>query len=219
MKAIAINGSPRKNGNTATLLQKSLEGAKSQGAEIEIINLHNLQTKGCSSCFACKRKNAKIPGHCIIKDDITDVLEKIITSDVLILGSPIYFGNLSGELLCLLERLLFSNINYDMVHRSGFKGKIFSAFIFSMNVSKDYLKQTNYENIFNHYSEVMNLFGSKAEILCSCDTYQFDDYSKYEAPMFDEAHKAKVREEQFPIDCQNAYDLGIRLANAYLNLR
>lgn len=59
MKIIAINGSPRKNRNTATLLNKALEGAASQGAETELIHLYDLNYKGCVSCFACKIKNGK----------------------------------------------------------------------------------------------------------------------------------------------------------------
>jgi len=60
-KVIAINGSPRKNGNTATLLQNVLDGAKSQGAETEFVNLIDLKYQGCISCFACKiKKQEKI---------------------------------------------------------------------------------------------------------------------------------------------------------------
>ena len=62
MKAIAINGSPRKDWNTATLLKKSLEGAASVGAETELINLYFLSFKGCYSCFACKRNGSKLNG-------------------------------------------------------------------------------------------------------------------------------------------------------------
>ena len=54
MHVIAINGSPRKNWNTATLLNKALEGASSQGATTELIHLYGLNFKGCVSCFACK---------------------------------------------------------------------------------------------------------------------------------------------------------------------
>jgi multimeric flavodoxin WrbA len=54
MKIVAFNGSPRKDGNTATLLNKALEGAAAHGAEIEMIQLYDLNFKGCISCFACK---------------------------------------------------------------------------------------------------------------------------------------------------------------------
>lgn len=63
MKVIAINGSTRKQWNTGTLLNKALEGAASFGAETEIINLYDLNFKGCTSCFACKIKNGKSFWH------------------------------------------------------------------------------------------------------------------------------------------------------------
>lgn len=89
MKAIAINGSPRKNWNTATLLKKSLEGAASIGAETELIHLYDLDFKGCNSCFACKRIESNLNGYCVMKDDLTEVLKTILSSDILIIGSPI----------------------------------------------------------------------------------------------------------------------------------
>jgi multimeric flavodoxin WrbA len=82
--------------NTATLLQKALEGAKSVGADTEIIHLYDLNFKGCTSCFACKRKGSSHIGHCVMKDDLTSVLEKIVECDVLLLGTPIYFANITG---------------------------------------------------------------------------------------------------------------------------
>ena len=71
MKVLAVNGSPRKNWNTATLLRKALEGAASQGAETEFIHLYDLNFKGCQSCFACKTIGGKSYGKCARKDDIT----------------------------------------------------------------------------------------------------------------------------------------------------
>lgn len=71
MKVIAINGSPRKNWNTATLLEKALDGAKSVGADVEMIHLYDLSFKGCTSCFACKRKGSQLNGKCAMKDDLT----------------------------------------------------------------------------------------------------------------------------------------------------
>lgn len=90
-KVIAINGSPRKTGNTATLLQKALEGASSNwGVQTEIIHLYDLSYKGCTSCFSCKRKNNKHRGTCAMNDELTPVLDKVVNCDILVLGSPIY---------------------------------------------------------------------------------------------------------------------------------
>ena len=71
MYVLAINGSPRKNWNTATLLNKALEGAAAQGAQTELIHLYDLNFKGCISCFACKRKDGKSYGKCAYHDDLS----------------------------------------------------------------------------------------------------------------------------------------------------
>ena len=211
MKVIALNGSPRKKWNTATLLQKALDGAASVGAQTEMIHLYDLKYRGCISCFACKRKNGSL-GRCAMRDDLTEVLERVTQCDVLLLGSPVYFSNITGEMLSFLERLLFSNMTYNTGHRSTFQGKLSSGFIYTMNVSADMMEKIGYTPLFNHYKSCLERLGGQSEILVSNDTYQFDDYSKYEASMFDEEHKAKVRTEQFPIDCQKAFELGARLA-------
>ncbi|MDF2472820.1 MAG: multimeric flavodoxin WrbA [Anaerocolumna sp.] len=141
MKVIAVNGSPRKGGNTAVWLQNALKGAKINGAETELINLYELQFKGCTSCFACKRKGNHCNGICAIKDDIRGVLEKILTCDVLLLGSPIYFANVTGEMRSFLERLIFPNLSYNTGDKSTFQGEFASAFIYTMNVTEEQMKQ------------------------------------------------------------------------------
>lgn len=219
MKVIAVNGSPRRNRNTATLLQKALDGAKSIGAETELIHLYDLQFTGCASCFACKRKGSKFIGHCAMKDDLSDCLEKVLKCDVLLLGSPVYFDNLTGEMLCFLERFLFSNLSYNTGSQSLFKGNLSSGFIYTMNVPQEIMKQRNYEAVFERYKNLLQMFGGTSEILIANDTYQFDDYSKYEASKYDEKHKAKVREEQFPITCQQAFDMGVRLSSMYTDYK
>ncbi len=66
MKVFAVNGSPRKNWNTAALLSKALEGAASLGAETELIHLYDLSFKGCVSCFTCKLRGGKSYGKCVV---------------------------------------------------------------------------------------------------------------------------------------------------------
>ncbi len=217
MNVIVINGSPRKKGNTGTLLKKALEGAKSVGAKTELINLYDLNFKGCISCFACKRVNSKIVGKCAMKDDLTDVLNKIIECDVLILGSPIYLGNITGEMKSLMERLLFMNLSYNGGHRSSFNRRISTAFIYTMNVSESSMIEKGYDNIFKSNATYLQLLNGPSQYLISNDTYQFDDYSKYNASDFDENHKSYVKKTQFPIGCQKAFELGSRLAINFSN--
>lgn len=66
--------------------------------------------------------------------------------------------------------------------------------------------------MFNCNKNYLGKLNGTSEILLSMDTYQFSDYAKYEAPMFDEKHKAEVKAEQFPIDCKKSFDMGVRLA-------
>lgn len=214
MKAIAFNGSPRKGWNTATLLNKALEGAASQGAESELVHLYDLNYKGCTSCFACKLKGGKSYGKCAIKDDLTPFLHQIPEVDAMILGSPVYMGTATGQMRSFLERLVFPYLVYDASHSSLFQKRMPTGFIFTMGAPESRIKEMGVDQNLNLM--VMSLkrtFGS-AESLLVTDTYQFDDYSKYETSGFNEAEKAKRRAEEFPKDCQRSFDMGAGLARA-----
>lgn len=212
MKAIAINGSPRKNWNTANLLKKSLEGAASIGAETELIHLYDLDFKGCSSCFACKKIESDLNGYCVMKDNLTDVLKTILSSDILIMGSPIYLGNITGEMKSFMERLIFANLSYDSAERTNFMGVIHSGFIYTMGLPHEMIESFGYKYIFENNKSYLQLLNGISEYIISADCYQFNDYSKCAASNFSEEHKAEIREKQFPIDCQNAFKLGEKLA-------
>ena len=112
MKVMALNGSPRKEWNTATLITKALEGAASQGAETELIHLYDLDFKGCMSCFACKTRGGESYGKCAIEDDLAPILQRAAEADAIILGSPFYFGTVSGEMRSFMERLMFPYLAY-----------------------------------------------------------------------------------------------------------
>lgn len=210
MHIIAVNGSPRRHRNTATLLNHALEGAKSAGAQTKLIDLYGLSYTGCVSCFACKRKGSACNGLCAVEDDLRGVLSEILTADGLLIGSPIYFGDVTGQVRCLLERLWFPNLSYDEGKRSVFTGRLKTGLIFTMNVPRQAL-ETGYNRLFAQHQGLMRLFGP-CETLLSCDTWQFDDYAKYDASRFDVAQKAEIRRTQFPLDCEAAYALGVRLA-------
>ncbi|AKL97265.1 NADPH-dependent FMN reductase [Clostridium aceticum] len=212
MKIIAFNGSPRKDWNTATLLQQALDGAVSQGAETELIHLYDLNFKGCISCFACKVKEGKSYGRCGVKDELQPLLKKVEEVDVMLLGSPIYFGNVSGEMRSLMERLLFPYLMYSKVDpRTLFPKKLHIGLVYTMNVPEEALKQVKYDELFQANENLFKrIFRGDVASLYSTDTYQFTDYTKVVADMFDFEAKTKRRQEIFPIDCRKAYEMGVK---------
>ncbi|TCS78163.1 flavodoxin family protein [Pectinatus cerevisiiphilus] len=210
MKIIGVNGSPRKNKNTASLLKKALEGAQAHGAETELVNLYDLDYKGCISCFACKLKGGKSYGKCAFKDGLTPVLAKIAAADAIILASPIYFASITGMMRSFLERMMFPYSTYTENYKSIFGRKIPVGFIYTMNVTKKQMDDLGYMQGLKFSEMLLERIFGYCESLVVNDTYQFDDYSKYVVTVFDEAKKAKVREKEFPVDCQKAYDLGAK---------
>lgn len=208
MRIVVINGSPRKNGNTNILLNKVLEGAESTSAQTEIFNLYDLEYKGCIGCLACKVKNGKKLGRCVVNDGLKPVLDVIETCDGLILGSPIYLGGVTAMMRAFLERLIFQYISYDDYSKSYFNGSIRTAFIYTMNVSESMLAEIGYNEVFKSYEMMLNRHFSYTDTLLSTETLQVNDYSKFHMAQYNEMDRKKRREEIFPDDCQKAYDLG-----------
>ena len=214
MKAIAINGSPRKKWNTATLLESALSGCRASGAKTEMVHLYSLAYQGCTSCFRCKKIGGKSYGRCAMRDELSPVLERALHADVLFLGSPIYFHTETGEMRSFMERLLFPNLSYTPGHASIFPRTMATALVYTMNVTEAQMPAYHQDaSVAASQRTMARLFGS-CEVLLSTDTYQFDDYTKYLTTGWDADAKARRRETVFPLDCERAYELGARLSAA-----
>lgn len=100
MQILAFNGSPRKNGNTSTIIKAMLKGARSAGAETVEIRLHDIELKGCMGCLSCRKR----PGRCKQKDDLSPYLEAIKTCDGMIVGTPIYMYHVTGQMKIFIDR-------------------------------------------------------------------------------------------------------------------
>lgn len=205
---LAINGSPRRKGNTMQLLDEALRGASDMGAQVERVQLYSLDFKGCISCFSCKRKD-KEHGICAMKDDLSPVLERIKQVDAVLFGSPIYFMNVTSGLLACLERLFFSNYLYSTEIPTVFPKKLPSAFIYTMNMTEAHVQQYK----MRERLQILEMcaqqhLGVTPRTLWAYDTYQFSDYDRYESSIFSEPAKAAWRKEHWPLQCQEAYDIG-----------
>lgn len=210
MKIIAINGSPRKNGNTMAMIDKFLEGVRSADESIEtkVINIYSLNYTGCRSCFACKRIGSTYGKSCAIKDDIHDVLEKISQSDGVVIGSPIYFGEIVGQLKSFLERMCFPFFTYEVGYRSIAPKHFPITMIYTMNVTKEAFDELGYSRTLSNMESFVGHTYSQPELLYAFNTYQFKDYSKYKIECFSESDKRKYRDEQLPKDLQSAFKAG-----------
>jgi multimeric flavodoxin WrbA len=101
MKIIGFTASPRKEGNTAWVINKILEGAKEQGAETQSWNFSDLDIKPCLSCYGCKKGN----NGCVIKDGMQKLYKAIEHADTIVLGSPVYMGQMSAQAKIFTDRL------------------------------------------------------------------------------------------------------------------
>lgn len=99
MKIFAVNGSPRRHGNTESILDAFLKGAVSAGADVKKINLAEIDFKNCRGCNACHKS-----GKCVITDALTDIFDEISESDILILASPIYSMTVTAEMKGFIDR-------------------------------------------------------------------------------------------------------------------
>jgi multimeric flavodoxin WrbA len=105
MKVVAFNGSARKDGNTAILIQRVLRILEQEGIETELIQLAGQQIRGCSACGVCgKVKNRQCK---IVDDNVNLYIEKMAQSDGIILGSPTYFSMMTPEMKALIDRAGF----------------------------------------------------------------------------------------------------------------
>lgn len=210
MEIMIINGSPRTDGNTVWMCQAFAGGLKASGKDIsfEIVHLYELDFKGCRSCFACKRKGAQTYGKCALKDDISPVLEKVKNADAIVFASPVYLMDITGEMRCFLERLIFPLATYEAGYRTIAPKRMPVVTIYTMNVPREMAPVAAFDTVENFIGHVF----STPQRLCAYNTYQFKDYSQYVVEVFSEADKREYRKKVFPEDLQAAFELGCRIA-------
>ncbi len=99
-RVLILAGSPRKNGNSATLCRAFAKGAEESGHEVELIYLRDKNIGYCQACYYCKSHD----GSCSIKDDMAEILDKMNAADVLVMASPVYFYSIDAQMKALIDR-------------------------------------------------------------------------------------------------------------------
>lgn len=205
-KIVIIDGGPRRNMNTAAMLAKFAEGASQSGAQVTTVRLYDLNYKGCISCLACKIKG-KASNVCKFKDALTPVLEEIAQADGLVLGSPIYFGDVTGQMRTFLERLAFPWLSYNDYSMTAPK-KMPVLLIETMNG----LPERNNSNGYGSMEHCIAAALGQPDHLYAYNTYQVRNYDNFELAGFSEKAKREWREAHWQEDLQKAYDAGKRMA-------
>ena len=104
MKVLLINGSPRKDGNTAIALNEMIKVFESQGIETELLHIGGKDIRGCIACGKCSQL-----GHCVFDDIVVQASQKLAEADGLVVGSPVYYAAANGTVVSFMDRLFYSN--------------------------------------------------------------------------------------------------------------
>ena len=99
-RVVVISTSMRAGSNSQVLAEKFAEGAKNEGNEVEFISLRGKEIKFCVGCLACQKL-----GACVIKDDVNDIMAKVLEADVVCWATPIYYYEMSGQMKTLIDRM------------------------------------------------------------------------------------------------------------------
>lgn len=207
-KIVIIDGGPRRNMNTARLLQRVAEGAESVGGGVEVktVRLYDLNYNGCMSCMACKLKG-KASNICRFKDALTPLLEEIAEADGLVLGSPIYFGEVTGVMRAFLERLAFPWLSYNDYSLTAPK-RMPVVLVTTMNGTPE----RNNSNGFGSMEYCIASALGEPKRIVAYNTCQVAKYDNYELGSFSEEAKHDWRNTHWDKDLEIAFEAGRQMA-------
>ena len=210
MKIVAINGGPRKKCNTAQLLDSFIKGVNDDNPEVKVItyNLYDYLYTGCKRCFACQLTANRADLGCRIKDNISDILSETFHADGIVFGSPIYYLNVTAQLRAFWERLMYPGRSSKVIP---------TALIYTMNMNEE--QEAHFAkapmDIINMY--IKDCFGTEPETLHAYDTLQYNENTALNEQFRSRLEEKKAkREKQFPIDLENAYNMGKNMVDRIL---
>jgi multimeric flavodoxin WrbA len=163
MKIVSVMGSPRENGNSSTIANRFCTTAEKLGAEVKTFFLNSLDFRGCQGCMLCKTKLDK----CAVQDDLTEVLEAVRETDVVVLASPVYYWDVSGQLKCFLDRT-FSYLVPDFI-TNPVKSRLAQGKKFVMILTQNNPDEKSFSNIFPKFDYFFRAYGfSETHLIRAC---------------------------------------------------
>lgn len=163
MKIVCLLGSPRKKGNSSAIARRFLDRAKALGAETESFHLNSLSYRGCQSCYACKTKL----DQCVLKDDLSPVLEAVKEADVLVMATPTYYGDLSGQMKCFVDRT-YSYLKPDYLTNSQ-PSRLAPGKKLLFIITQGAADETMFDQVFQRYDRFFKWYGfAESRLIRAC---------------------------------------------------
>ena len=153
MKIVCVKGSPRLNGNSATIADYFLKHAQEKGGEIQAFALNKLKYSGCQACMACKTKQDK----CAVNDELTEVLDAIRETDILLIATPIYFSEVTGQVKTFIDRTFSYLVPDYMTNPKPSRLMPGKKLVFIM--THENADEKSYSDVFSRYELFFRFFG------------------------------------------------------------
>lgn len=208
-KIMIIDGGPRKNMNTAAMVEKFAEGAREAGAEVKIVRLYDIDYKGCRSCMACQLKGKRVDS-CRFKDGLTDILAECAAADGLVLASPIYYGEFTAQMRAFWERLTFPWLSYSKGTLVAPK-KMPVTMIYTMNATPEQAAMT-LQSMQGIQMYTGMAFGCEVEVIQANNTTQVNNYERFDFSEGTAEAKKAWKDAHWEQDLQKAFEAGKRMA-------
>ncbi len=169
-KIVAVLGSPRLNGNSAFIAGRFLEAARNLGAETQSFALNSLSYRGCQACMSCKKNS----DTCVLKDDLAEVLEAVRKADVIVLASPVYYGDVTGQMKLFIDRT-YGFLTPDF-HANPQRSRLSPGKTVVFIQTQGLADATVFADVFPRYREMMKFIGvDEAHLLRACGLSKRDD--------------------------------------------
>ena len=153
MKTVCLLGSPRPKGNSTTIARRFCDTAKKSGSDVEIFALNKLSYRGCQACMACKTELDK----CILKDELSEVLDAVQKTDILVMATPVYFGDVSSLLKAFIDRT-FSYLKPDYIDNQE-PGRLSSGKKLVFIQTQGGADEGRFKDVFPRYNFFFKWFG------------------------------------------------------------
>jgi multimeric flavodoxin WrbA len=166
MKLVCISGSPRLNGNTEKLIQEFSDVFKTKNYEIITHHLNKLNYRGCQGCFACKTGGEK---KCVLKDDLTPVFQDLEDADVVLLASPVYFGDITSQIKGFFDRL-YGYLTSDFPTAKN-KSRLNPGKTLVLGLVQMSPSEKEYSDIFPRYNKFFGWLFDEAYLIRECGCF------------------------------------------------